>query len=388
MMKNIIALIIIGTITVISSYFMVSDSVENIGSSISITELSDTIGTFRTNVNSSLRELNADLSYSTSTDPGHKHTTDAISGQIGVAQGGTDASTFTEGLLYASGTEAFITLSPSSDGQIPIASGTGWTANTLTASGTNITVYNTPGRIFLESSEIDFSSDNTFTGQQTFAGGLISTASTTLQSTTTVSGVLTISSSADFSNNIPTIPTSTPTNSNEVTSKKYVDDEEFGWNFATTTDVSIEGTSNWQTVITTTVPANTLTQNGAIRGIVYISQWQVDEAAYSGDIRIGYGGNNATLSAVDLTDVDYNGFLEFYLIGNASTTSQTLISTLNLQTKAEYQPGANETKRVTISTDSTTNQTLSVEFLGETDSNTLSADLTVCGAFFNEVSRE
>lgn len=49
-----------------------------LGATILETQLADTIGTFRTNVNDSLTNINSALSDSTSTDPGHKHSSSSL----------------------------------------------------------------------------------------------------------------------------------------------------------------------------------------------------------------------------------------------------------------------------------------------------------------------
>lgn len=79
------------------------------------------------------------LTSSSSLDPGHKHSTSAVSGTIAVAQGGTATTTFAKGLVMASGTDALSVLQTNGNGSIPIASGTSWVANTLTA-GANISI--------------------------------------------------------------------------------------------------------------------------------------------------------------------------------------------------------------------------------------------------------
>jgi hypothetical protein len=71
-------------------------------------------------------------------------------GQIPVGKGGTATTTFSQGLVMASGTQAFSSLQTNSNGSIPTASGTGWVANTLTA-GSNITITNNPGAITIGS---------------------------------------------------------------------------------------------------------------------------------------------------------------------------------------------------------------------------------------------
>ena len=142
---------------------------QSLGATITQTELSNTINTFRTNTNTNLNNLNAQLTDSTSSDPGHTHTASAVSGTISIAKGGTATTTFDKGLVTASGTDAFDSLSANGDGSVPIASGTGWVANTLTA-GSNVTITNTPGGISLSvpgASSFQFVTSTILTTNQT-----------------------------------------------------------------------------------------------------------------------------------------------------------------------------------------------------------------------------
>src|SRR3990167_6023058 len=72
----------------------------NLGAVVSSTALSDTIGTFRVNVNDNFTRINDQLINSTSVDPGHLHTTAGISSTIAISKGGTGTSTLpTDGQL-------------------------------------------------------------------------------------------------------------------------------------------------------------------------------------------------------------------------------------------------------------------------------------------------
>lgn len=103
---------------------------QKFGSVVTQTQLTDTLGTFRTNVNNSLTSLQADLNNTTSTDPGHKHTTSSITGVFGYSSGG-------------SGNSATPT-----NGQLNIGNGSGYTLANLTG-GSGITVTNGAGTITL-----------------------------------------------------------------------------------------------------------------------------------------------------------------------------------------------------------------------------------------------
>src|SRR3990167_1479199 len=147
------------------------------GATVTSPQLTDTIGTFRINVNGSLNALNAALSDTTSTDPGHKHTSSTITGVTytkQVSEGGTATTTFIRGLVTASGTNAFGTLATNGSGSIPIASGTQFVANTLTA-GSNITITNSSGTITIAATTINFATSTTIIPP--FAGISMSTSS-------------------------------------------------------------------------------------------------------------------------------------------------------------------------------------------------------------------
>ncbi len=111
---------------------------KNLGATILQTELANTIGTFRTNVNTSLTNINNALSNATSGDPGHYHTLSndaSATGTLPIAKGGTG-----------------ITTTPS-NGSLLIGSSTSWAANTLTA-GSNITITNATGTITITSTGV------------------------------------------------------------------------------------------------------------------------------------------------------------------------------------------------------------------------------------------
>lgn len=97
--------------------------------------------------------LNYLVRNTSSVNPGHKHTTASVSGTIAVAQGGTATSSFTYGLVIASSTNAFDTLRATTNGQVPIASGTTWTTNTLTT-GSGISITNGAGSITIANTGI------------------------------------------------------------------------------------------------------------------------------------------------------------------------------------------------------------------------------------------
>jgi hypothetical protein len=133
---------------------------QQLGASVSSTELSDTINTFRTNVNGSLIRINDELVNSTSVDPGHLHTTGGVSGTIAVANGGTGTST-----------------GPTINGQLFISSTTDWTVGALTA-GDGISITSSSGSITITNAA-SVTADTTMTlfGSSTLAQaeGIVST---------------------------------------------------------------------------------------------------------------------------------------------------------------------------------------------------------------------
>lgn len=89
---------------------------------------------------------------SASGNPGHYHTLSndaSATGTLPINKGGTATTTFDNGLVMASGTNAFSALKTNGNGSIPIASGTQWVANTLTA-GSNVTITNATGTISID----------------------------------------------------------------------------------------------------------------------------------------------------------------------------------------------------------------------------------------------
>lgn len=83
------------------------------------------------------------LKASTSTDPGHKHTTGTITG-IGyvrpISEGGTNTSTFTYGVVIASSTNDFTTIAPGIVGNVLKSNGSGWISSSTSAQTNSIPV--------------------------------------------------------------------------------------------------------------------------------------------------------------------------------------------------------------------------------------------------------
>jgi len=78
------------------------------------------------------------LRSATSSDPGHKHTTSTVTGTFGVAAGGTATSTYTYGVVVASGTQAFTTIAPGANGQLLTSNGVSWASTPATSTGMSV----------------------------------------------------------------------------------------------------------------------------------------------------------------------------------------------------------------------------------------------------------
>lgn len=78
--KNIALFVSVALLFTAIGFFAKQTAGERLGATYYTTQLTDTINIFRTNVNSSLDNINAQLVGSTSTDPGHKHTSSSLSG--------------------------------------------------------------------------------------------------------------------------------------------------------------------------------------------------------------------------------------------------------------------------------------------------------------------
>lgn len=95
-----------------------------------------------TNSSTPTNSLNWRLSAATSGDPGHYHTLSdqsSVTGTTPIALGGTAASSFSQGIVFASGTEAMTTLQATRSGQLAMSSGTDWVVGGL-IEGTNMTI--------------------------------------------------------------------------------------------------------------------------------------------------------------------------------------------------------------------------------------------------------
>lgn len=200
----------------------------------------------------------------TSSDPGHKHSTSAVTGlttQVwNVGQGGTGTST------------------TPSDGKMLIGSGGSWKLGTLTASGTNTHVYVGSGTVAISADPTDVTNDYAWTGAHTFAGGVTSTGAVVVSSTLNVLGTATFTGST-------IVPT--PTLSTQAATKGYVD--------------SGDATAGWWLQSSTTIPAGpvasaTVTGITATDQLMFIAQLTVSNGSsqpllrFNMDTAANYGG--------------------------------------------------------------------------------------------------
>lgn len=142
------------------------------GATVYTTQLSDTINTFRQEVNSATANLNAQL-VSVSTTVSGLGTLSAVNSPTPVANGGTGMST------------------APTNAQFLAASGTTPTWKTLVASS-GITLVNTPTSTIISTPGFDntaniaFTGNNTHAGTETFNSSTVFNATTTLPATTTL----------------------------------------------------------------------------------------------------------------------------------------------------------------------------------------------------------
>ena len=159
-----IAAVVFLVVTGVAIYEGKQATQQKLGATILQTQLSDTIGTFRTNVNTSLANLNADIATITSTQSSYG-TIVTQNSPLPIAAGGIGTGT-----------------SPS-DKQMLVASGTSWAYKTLSSS-TGISLTYTPTAIIIGTAGFDASTNIGFTGNNTFAGLSTFNGQTNLASTT------------------------------------------------------------------------------------------------------------------------------------------------------------------------------------------------------------
>ena len=205
---------------VVGSAFFARQEVEkaieqqaNFGSVIQ-TQLTDTIGTFRTNVNSSLTNLAANLATVTSTVNAYGNIT-AENTPLAVNKGGTGTTT------------------TPLDSQYLMASGTTPTWKTLVASS-GITIVYTATTTQFSTPGFDNTANISFTGNNTFSGSSSFNASTTFNNNTIFNGNITFTNQI-ASTSIPSLAFASTTISTATSSIRTVFENIAGFSLTITT---------------------------------------------------------------------------------------------------------------------------------------------------------
>ena len=187
---NILAIIAIGVATILSSAFYVNYKTqqvidESLGATIITTNLTDTIGTFRTNTNTSLTNINTELGTVSSTINAYGNITSENTPLV-ITKGGTGTTTQATANYYASAnsTSTIAWKQFLEGGGITISHNS--TSTTFTAAGFNTADnYNLTGSwTFNNNGTSTFNTTSTFNGATNFI------ASTTFTGTTTINNLV------------------------------------------------------------------------------------------------------------------------------------------------------------------------------------------------------
>ena len=293
---NIVTVVLAGVALIVASGFFVrsgidrqwSDTVTTLLGTVSTTQLTDTINTFRTNVNGDLFNLNADLRYTTTTDPGHKHTTSTTTGVFSGTNGGIGTTTLP------------------SDAQYFGANGTVPTWKAFIGTGA-ITITPTTTSTIINSTAFSTSTAYNWSSLQTFQGGVTSTAATTLSGNNTFSGTTTISAPLTISGNV--------TVGNGVTG--------LGTRlYSSSTNVVItDGTET--NLFSFTLSSSTLSTENVIRGTCYSFPYNLATVGNDIRFRLKYGSVTVVTSTVSMQQtVGLPLKAQFILAGNGTVNSQ------------------------------------------------------------------
>lgn len=287
-------------------------NIPSFGATIATTSLTDTLGTFRTNVNTSLENLNTQLNTVSSTVSGFGSIV-AYNSPLPVANGGTSLST-----------------GPSDSTQFLGANGTTPAWKSLV--GVGITVSTTTTSTILTSQNIDTSQNFTWTGGHTFSAGVTSTGVLVQSGTSTFSG------NTSFSQ-IPTAPTSTPTLGQQLITKAYHDTT--GLVFASGTISSITPTS---TPVLTTIT----------HGLGVVPKQIIISASAMAD------GQTLDQTCVGTVAYDSNGAI-LYGTGFKIMSDNTLPAGISGTNIISSGTGSNRTENLTIYATSTNATTFTIE---------------------------
>jgi len=214
------------------------------------TQLSDTLGTFRTNTNTNFSNIDSEIASITSTQASYG-TMALVNSPVPVVNGGTGTTTVPSNAQFLS------------------ASGTSPAWKTLTfGSGLNSTT--TATSVQISTQGIDTTANYTWSGSHSFA----STTTFTASGTVTFNGTTTVNGNVSFAN-FPTVATTSPTSSLQLAPKGYVD-ANLPTLYSTTTVLSasagqnINATSSTSTII---IPSN---------AIYTLNNWSCTQSVNSG----------------------------------------------------------------------------------------------------------
>lgn len=203
---EIVVLIAFGVIAVASLLYAAHESQMSkqatFGATVYTTQLSDTIGTFRTQVNSSTANLNTEL-VAVSTTIHAYGTIVSQNTPLGVSVGGTGTTTVPAANQYLE------------------SDGTRFQLKTIVASS-GIAVTRTATATLISTLGFDATLNIGFTGNNTFAGSSTFNGITIIAATTTINGITTVNQLMTF-NSFPVAATTTPTSSLQLAPKGYVD---------------------------------------------------------------------------------------------------------------------------------------------------------------------
>jgi hypothetical protein len=190
--KGFVALLLVGIVAVaalgLAGYEWYSNHNQKLGAVVTDTQLTDTLGTFRTNTNTNIDNINAELN-GVSTTIGTYGNLVTLNSPLASIYGGT-------GLSAAPSANQFL----SASGTMPAWKTITW------GSGLNSTT--TATSVQISTQGIDTTANYNWTGLHTFTS--LTSASTTLNGTTTVTGA-SVFSSAPKINTTSTNPSSTAT---------------------------------------------------------------------------------------------------------------------------------------------------------------------------------
>jgi len=220
---GIMSILVVGVITWYAKNEI--DSSQKLGATTYDTQLTDTLNTFRTNVNSSLDNLNTELE----SVSGTVITNSALLTDLPVAHGGTGTTTVPINMQYL------------------MSSGTTPTWKNLVG-GAGITISSTISSTILNTQGFDPTQNFAFTGNNTHAG------TETFNGTTTVNGAFSSTASSSFSATTTfsgTVNVPTPTTSTNAVNVSYLTPR-LPYLVATTTTFNNSANNSNQVVIATT----------------------------------------------------------------------------------------------------------------------------------------